>query len=269
MNNSLETAQNKSVKQGDLYQLGKHRLLCGDATNAKNVAALLDGNQIDLVLTDPPYGVSYVESKQDFNLLAKSKRIQNDQQQTEDEYQAFSEQWMGAALPFLAQRNSFYIFNSDKMLFALRHAMDAQKIKFSQLLIWAKQQAVVGRLDYLPQHELIIYGWHGTHRFRKSKDKSLLFCPKPHRSSLHPTMKPVSLLRRLILNSSEIGNVVYEPFSGSGSTLMAAEQTKRRCFTVELDPEYCATIIKRWEQLTKEKSSLITNIYGHGKDRAD
>lgn len=263
MNNSPETTHNKSIKQGDLYQIGKHRLLCADATNAKSITALLESNQVDLVLTDPPYGVSYVESKQDFNLLAKSKRIQNDQEQSESEYQVFSEQWIAVTLPFLAQRNSLYIFNSDKMLFGLRKAMETQQIKFSQLLIWAKHQAVVGRLDYLPQHELIIYGWYGTHRFHKSKDKSLLFCPKPHRSSLHPTMKPVSLLRRLILNSTEVGNIIYDPFGGSGSTLMAAEQTKRRCFTVELDPEYCATILKRWEQLTKQQSIFITNIYGN------
>lgn len=266
MNNSPETMHNTSIKRGDLFQLGRHRLLCGDAADAEAVQTLIKNELVDLVLTDPPYGVSYVESKQDFNLLAKSKRIQNDQEQTEREYQSFSAKWMKAIVPHLAKYNSFYIFNSDKMLFALRDAMDAEHIKFSQLLIWVKHQAVVGRLDYLPQHELIIYGWHGTHRFRKSKDKSVLFCPKPNRSSLHPTMKPVSLLRRLILNSTDIGGLIYDPFGGSGSTLMAAEQTQRRCFTIELDPEYCTTIINRWEKLTTQQATLITNIYGNEKE---
>ncbi len=269
MNNTPEIKSRNSVNLGDIYQLGEHRLLCGDSTSVSNVKTLLDAEAIDLVLTDPPYGVSYVESKQNFNLLAKSKRIQNDQKQSDSEYQEFSERWLSAILPSLTKKNSIYIFNSDKMLFALRKAMDTQKVKFSQLLIWAKHQAVVGRLDYLPQHELIVYGWYGTHKFRKSKDKSLLFCPKPNRSKLHPTMKPIALLRRLILNSSEIGSIVYDPFGGSGSTLMAAEQTKRRCYTIELDPEYCVTIIKRWEQLTKKQSRLITNIYGKEKDQAD
>lgn len=261
MNNSQETKPNKSIKRGDLYQLGNHRILCADSTSPEAVKALIQQQNIDLVLTDPPYGVSYVESKQHFNLLSKSKAITNDQEQTEAQYQAFSEQWLDAILPYLAKRNSFYIFNSDKMLFALRKAMDAQNIKFSQLLIWIKQQAVVGRLDYLPQHELIIYGWYGTHRFQKSKDKSVLFCPKPNRSTFHPTTKPVSILRRLILNSTNVGNTVYEPFLGSGSTLLGAEQTKRRCLGIEIDEEYCATIIRRWEQLTKQTATLITNIY--------
>ena len=116
----------------------------------------------------------------------------------------------------------------------------------------------MGRLDYLPQHELIAYGWAGTHEFRKAKDRSVLFHPKPTRSPLHPTMKPVGLLRRLVLNSSDVGGVVYDPFGGSGSVLIACEQTKRRCLTVELDPEYCRTIIARWERLTGGKAERIT-----------
>ncbi|MCW1930105.1 MAG: site-specific DNA-methyltransferase [Candidatus Kerfeldbacteria bacterium] len=261
MNNSQESKQNASVNVGDLYALGEHRLLCADSTSPEAVRALFANNRITLLITDPPYGVSYVESKQHFQSLSKDKIIANDQQQTEEEYQHFSEKWLAALLPRMAGRNSMYIFNSDKMIFALRKAMDAQDIKLSQLLIWVKQQAVIGRLDYLPQHELIAYGWYGTHRFRKSKDKSVLYCPKPQRSTLHPTMKPIPLLRRLILNSTSIQDIVCDPFCGSGSTIMAAEQTKRRCFGMELDQEYCATIINRWEKLTHQKAKLITNIY--------
>ncbi len=105
-------------------------------------------------------------------------------------------------------------------------------------------------MDYLPQHELILYGWSGTHDFKRGKDKSVVFAAKPSKSTLHPTMKPIPLLRKLILNSTDIGDWVYDPFGGSGSTLIACEHTKRRCVMVEMDPEYCATITARWGKLT-------------------
>jgi DNA modification methylase len=129
--------------------------------------------------------------------------------------------------------------------------------KVAQLLIWVKSQAVIGRLDYAPQHELLLYGWHGTHKYRHSKDRSVLCYPRPSKSKLHPTVKPIALIRRLILNSSEIGDTVYDGFLGSGTSLLACEQTKRRCFAVELDYEYCLTTIRQWEQLTKRKAIRI------------
>lgn len=247
-----------SVKVGQIYQLGHHRLACGDATDPELIAKLVNNEEIHLVLTDVPYGVAYVESKQDFtHSVSKAKKIANDQTQTTDEYVTLMRNWIKATKPHLASKNVFYIFNSDKMLFALEDAMREEGVKFAQLLIWIKNHAVVGRLDYLPQHEVIAYGWHGTHTFRKSKDKSVLFYPKPHKSKLHPTMKPVGLLRRLILNSSRKGDVIYDCFGGSGSTLIACEQTKRRCYMVELDPEYCQVIIDRWEKLSGEKARIL------------
>ena len=205
------------VKTGDLIQLGDHLLACGDSTKQADVDRLLRGREIQLVLTDPPYGVSYVESKMGFTQsLAKPKVIQNDQIQSEEEYTSFTRAWLGACTPFMAKKNSVYIFNSDRMVFALRTGMQAAGFKFAQLLIWAKTHAVVGRMDYLPSHELIAYGWHGTHVFRKSKDKSVIICPKPSKSKWHPTSKPRQLLRRLILNSSKVGDVVYEPFAEIG-----------------------------------------------------
>lgn len=247
-----------SINTGNMFTLGEHRLICGDATDPQIVKKLVGEQSIDVVLTDVPYGVGYVESKQDFTQsVAKQKIIANDQSQTNTQYQQFMQDWIHAVKPFLANKNAFYVFNSDKMLFALEDALTAESVKFAQLLIWIKNSAVVGRLDYLPQHELIAYGWHGRHKFVKSKDKSVLFYPKPNKSVLHPTMKPIGLLRRLILNSSNRGEVVYDCFGGSGSTLIACEQTKRRCFMVELDPEYCQTIIDRWEKLTGEKARQI------------
>ena len=112
-------------------------------------------------------------------------------------------------------------------------------------------------MDYLPQHELIAYGWFGTHSFERSKDKSVLMYPKPSKSLLHPTMKPIPLLRGLILNSTKLNGIVYDPFGGSGSTLIACEQTKRTCFMVELDPEYCQTIIDQFEKLTGIKAKRL------------
>lgn len=247
-----------SINTGDMFALGEHRLICGDATDPLIVKKLVGEQLIDVALTDVPYGVGYVESKQDFTQsVAKQKIIANDQSQTNAEYQRFMQAWIRAVKPHLANKNSFYVFNSDKMLFALEDAFTSEGIKFAQLLIWIKNSAVVGRLDYLPQHELIAYGWHGRHKFVKSKDKSVLFYPKPNKSVLHPTMKPIGLLRRLILNSSNRGETVYDCFGGSGSTLIACEQTKRRCLMVELDPEYCQTVIDRWQKLTGEKASQI------------
>ena len=137
------------------------------------------------------------------------------------------------------------------MLFALKSGLDVSNFKFCQLLIWIKNHSVIGRLDYLPQHELIAYGWYGSHKFFKSKDKSILAFPKPQKSLLHPTMKPISLLRHLILNSTQIGDYVYDPFGGSGSTLIACEQTKRKCLMVELDQKYCQVIINRYQKMNK------------------
>jgi DNA modification methylase len=121
--------------------------------------------------------------------------------------------------------------------------------RLAQILIWIKNNQVMGRRDYLTKHELIAYGWYGTHQFYKSKDKSVLFYPKPNASPLHPTTKPAVLIRRLMLNSSSIGDVVYDPFAGSGTTLIACEQTRRICLTVEIDPNYCKVVIDRYNNL--------------------
>ena len=178
------------------------------------------------------------------------RKIANDHIQSEYEYRNFTREWMEACKANMSTRNSFYIFNCDKMLFSLREGIRDSGYHFTQLLIWAKSHAVIGRMDYLPQHELIVYGWMGKHVFMKSKDKSILAYPKPSKSLLHPTMKPIGLLRRLILNSSKINSVVYDPFGGSGSTLIACEQTKRKCRMVEIDHLYCEVILKRFADLT-------------------
>lgn len=257
MKNSQAKRPQNSVKLWDIFQLGEHLLLCGDSTRLEQVETLLKDSKIKLILTDPPYGVGYVEnsiksSKKDHKIIA------NDHVQSEEEYKDFTQRWLASVKPYLEAKNSYYIFNSDRMLFALKNALDTQGFKLSQLLIWVKTGAVIGRLDYCPQHELIAYGWHKVHEPLKDKDKSVLIAPKPKKNALHPTMKPVSLLRRLILNSTALGATVYDPFLGSGSTLIACEQTKRRCLGVELDPDYCEVIIERFEKITGVKAIKLT-----------
>ncbi len=242
------------INKGDLIILGEHRLLCSDCTNPANLKKLMGDEKIKSIISDVPYSVAAVESKQFMKTANNHKIIANDQLQTEEHYTKFMRDWLAITKPYLADYNSYYIFNADKMVFALKDALDQENFHFAQLLIWIKNHAVVGRLDYLPQHELICYGWFGKHRFRKSKDKSLLYFPKPNKSELHATMKPVGLIRTLILNSTEIGEIVYDAFLGSGTAIIAAEHTKRRCFGMEIDLDHCATIVKRYEKLTGLKA---------------
>lgn len=241
----------EKIEIGTVIKLGNHFLIRGDSRDPEIIKKLVGKNKINLVLCDPPYGVALVESKTGFSGNKNNfKPIENDHEQSDEEYRRFTSDWISAVKPYLEKKNSLYIFNSDKKIFALRDGMIESGCRFSQLLIWAKTNAVIGRLDYLPQHELIAYGWIGTHRFMRSKDKSILVYPKPQKSPYHPSTKPVGLLRRLILNSTKINDFVYDNFGGSGSTLMAAEQTNRRCLMVEMDEEYCKTIASRFEKLT-------------------
>lgn len=246
-----------SIKLGDTFRLASHVLLCGDSRNKEAVAKLIGNHKIKAVITDPPYGVAVTESKEKFQALSKNKPILNDHLQSDEEYQVFSREWIEVITPYLELKNSFYIFNSDKMVFALREGMLNAGIKLAQLLVWVKTQAVIGRMDYAPQHELIAYGWFGVHEFLKSKDKSVLVCPKPNKSNMHPSTKPLDLIRRLILNSTRINDIVFDGFLGSGTTLLACEQTKRICIGVEMDTEYCQTIIDRFEKLTGIKAEKL------------
>ncbi len=245
------------IKPGTIWQLGENRLAFGDSRDSELLARLIGQEKINLICCDVPYAIGVVESKRNFKTLAKDKIIANDHLQSDQEYRTFNRKWLETITPYLARRNAAYIFNADKMIWSLRGGMVDAGFKISQLMIWVKSQAVVGRLDYAPQHELILYGWRGTHKFRRSKDKSVLFYPRPLKSALHPTTKPIGLIRRLILNSSEIGEAVFDGFLGSGTCLLACEQTKRRCFAVEIDLEYCLTAIKQWERLTGQKAKML------------
>jgi len=254
----METSKQKSlIKLGDIYKIGDHILAVGDAQNVEFVNRAVGEKKINAVISDVPYGVDFAASKKDFCKIKVDKDILNDDFVSEAQYAEFIKNLFIPIVPHLARKNSFYIFNSDKMLFALRDGMEKAGVHFSQLLIWIKSHAVIGRKDYLPMHELIAYGWHGVHEFKKSQDKSVLYCPKPNKSPLHATQKPLSLMRRLILNSTSVGDCIYEPCAGSGSTGIACEQTKRKCIMVELDLDYCKTIIERFDKNFNLKAEKI------------
>jgi len=249
--------QKNSIKPGDIYRIGDHILAVGDAQNVDLVKRAVGDRKINAVISDIPYGVDFAASKKNFCKIKVDKDILNDGFVSEPQYAKFVKNLFSPIIPHLTRKNSFYIFNSDKMLFALRDGMQQAGVHFSQLLIWIKNHAVIGRKDYLPMHELIVYGWYGTHKFKKSQDKSVIFCPKPNKSPLHATQKPLSLMRRLILNSTSIGDIVYEPCAGSGTTGIACEQTKRKCVMVEFDVGYCQTIIDRFERIFNIKARKI------------
>ena len=259
--------QNNLIKRGNIFKLGEHLLLCGDAREKALIDDFLKRQNLDLVLTDPPYGIDYVGSKDwqglrgpsgEAKYFSKHRVIKGDERQNDENYDQFTQKWIESCKDYLNQPNAFYIFNSEHMILSLMQGMKYAGLHFAQLIIWIKQAGVLGRKDYIHQHELIAYGWRGKHKFYRGKGRGLILYPRPQRSILHPTMKPVGLLRKLILNSTKIGATVYDPFGGSGSTLIACENTKRKCLMVEIEPEYCKTIIDRWEKLTKLKAEKLS-----------
>lgn len=247
-----------TVTIGDIYQVGSHRVACGDCRDAVLVERVLHEDTVAMILTDIPYAVAYVENK-----LTKGgtehEPIANDHLQSDEEFSAFTQSWLEAVRPFLKPKNSGYTFCSDKMLFAFRDGMVGAGFRFGQLLHWLKTSSVLGRLDYSPQHETVLYFWHGTHEFMKSHDKSIIIHPKPAKNKHHPTSKPIPVLQRFILNSSRIGDLVYDPFAGSGTTALAAEITGRRSVSIELLPKYCQIIIGRLEKITGLKAKKISS----------
>ncbi len=250
---------NRTIQQNDIWSINGHIIGCGDALDTAFVSRLVGEKKIRAILCDPPYGVAYVEGKRDFNKLGSdtNKAIIGDQLQSDEQYAVFTRTWLEAVKPHLESYNACYIFNSDLMYPALRQGMKDAGFYYSQGLIWVKNTVVLGRKDYLPMHELIAYGWHGRHKMERSKSKSVLFHPKPVASKLHPTQKPVGLLRKLIPNSTKIREFLYDPFLGSGSTAIACEHLGRRCIGIDLDPLYVGTAIARLEKLTGNKAQKL------------
>lgn len=247
----------RTINIGDVHRIGDHLVARGDCRERDLLTHVMGDDTINLIVSDSPYGVAYGENKLTTG-KTRHAPIANDHLQGEDEFSAFTQAWLDAVKPFMAPKNTAYVFCGDRMLFAFRDGLLKSGWKFGQILFWLKTAAVLGHLDYSPQHETLVTFWHGVHVFYKSKDKSVIIHPKPTKNKWHPTEKPIPILRRFILNSSKIGDLVYDPFAGSGTTALACAMTKRRSISIELEESYCRVIIERLEKLTGEKAVLLS-----------
>lgn len=233
------------AQPGDLWLLGRHRLLCGDATDPEHVARLVDGSSADLLLTDPPYNVGYQGKTKEKLTIANDKMAGTD-------YRAFLIGCLGAAKKHLAPGAVFYIWHADSEGFNVRGACADVGLQVRQCLVWVKSTFAMGRQDYHWKHEPCLYGWNeGAHIWLSDRSQTtVLEFAKPARNAEHPTMKPVELFAYLIGNSCPKAGLVLDPFGGRGTTLIAAEQTGRTAALVELDPRYVDVIVQRFEKLT-------------------
>lgn len=241
-------------RPGDVWRLGPHRLVCGDATTAEAYARLFpDGEQADMVFTDPPYNVNYANSAKD-KLRGKHRPILND---------ALGEGFYDFLFDALAlimahTRGAIYVAMSSSELDTLQAAFRAAGGHWSTFIIWAKNTFTLGRSDYQRQYEPILYGWPegATRHWCGDRDQGDVWqIKKPAKNDLHPTMKPVDLVERAIRNSSRPGDVVLDPFGGSGTTLIAAEKAGRVARLIELDPKYADVIVRRWQDWTGQQAT--------------
>lgn len=279
-----EGEQPSSVAYGDIYQLGRHRLMCGDSTSARDMKELIDGEKIDLYVTDPPYNVAY-EGKTE-----EAMTIKNDSMD-DASFRQFLRDAFSVADQHLKPGGAFYIWHADSEGLNFRAAVKETGWLLKQNLIWVKNSIVLGRQDYQWKHEPCLYGWKdgASHYFvdnralstvieedednlkemtkgelisyiktmQENSPTSIFYEDKPVRSDIHPTMKPLKLIARCVLNSSKKGERVLDSFSGGGSTLMVCEKTERIYYGMELDPIYVERTIKRWEEETGLKAEKI------------
>lgn len=247
-------------KLGDIWQLGEHRLMCGDSTKIDDVEKLMNGEKADMVFTDPPYSVNYTKKAKEILKSKNYVEIKNDNMSVE---QTSKEIWQPAF------KNAQLVSNDTCSIYATMPQGGDQMMMMMMMnaswqvkheLIWVKEAPVfsMGRLDYDYKHEPIAYGWNKQHKFYGKGEftKSVWEIPRTE-NKLHPTMKPVALIGNAIKNSTEKGQNVLDIFGGSGSTLIACEQLNRKCYMMELDEKYCDVIITRWENLTGKKAVLL------------
>lgn len=238
------------TKAGDVYQLGRHRLICGDSTDPKVIHKLMDSARVDLFLTDPPYNVDY-EGKTKDNL-----KIMNDTM-GDDDFRQFLRDAFFAADEVMKAGAVFYIWHADSEGYNFRGACHDVGWEVRQCLIWNKNCMVMGRQDYHWKHEPCLYGWKSGAGHLWSSDRkqtTILNFDRPSKSENHPTMKPVKLFDYQIQNNTKSEDIVLDTFAGSGTTVIACEQNGRTAYCCELDPKYCDVIIDRWEVLTGEKA---------------
>jgi len=244
------------TKPGDIYVMGKHRLMCGDSTSIEHLERLCDGQAVDMWLTDPPYNVAYEGKTKD------SLTIKNDSM-GDDQFRQFLRDAYVAADAVMKSGAVFYIWHADSEGYNFRGAAQDAGWKVRQCLIWKKSSMVMGRQDYHWKHEPCLYGWKegsGHLWAADRKQTTILEFEKPSRNGEHPTMKPVALFEYQMLNNTKGGDIVLDSFGGSGTTLIAAEKNGRVARLMELDPKYCDVIVKRWENFTGKKAVLLTEV---------
>ena len=243
-----EVTENPISRAGDVWLLGDHKVLCGDATKAEDYKTLLGDELVDMTFTDPPYNVNYANTAKD-KMRGKNRPILNDNMG--DGFGAFL---LAACQNILnVTKGAVYIAMSSSELDTLQSAFRAAGGKWSTFVIWAKNTFTMGRADYQRQYEPILYGWRdgAEHYWCGARDQGDVWqIKKPHKNDLHPTMKPVELVERAVRNSSKTRDLVLDPFGGSGSSLIACEKSGRRARLIELDPKYVDVIVKRWQDFT-------------------
>ena len=241
-----------TTKLGDLWILGEHRLLCGDSTSIDDVDKLMDGQLADMLLTDPPYNVAYEGGSK------IRDKIKNDKME-DNEFRQFLRDAFLSADMYMKRGAVFYIWHADLEAYNFRGAVNDVEWQVRQSLIWNNDNSAFGRSDYHWKHEPCLYGWKSGSSHLWASDRkqvTVLDFARPSNSKLHPTMKPVDLLAYQLTNNTKGSDLVLDLFLGSGSTLIAAEKTNRKCYGMELDPKYCDVIIQRWEEFTGNKAEL-------------
>ena len=254
-------------KPGDIWELGDHRLKCGDSTDLETVKSLMGGALADMVFTDPPYGVAIGDKNAILNSVQKAgcccKNIENDTLPVEDLYQVLRRAFENAK-SVSADDACYFVCSPPGGEFGLMMMMMMQDagLKVRHQIVWNKNSATfsLGRLDYDYKHEAILYTWTKSHHnYRGGAFRTSVWdIPKPRKCDLHPTMKPVELVANCLLDGTKEGDTVLDIFGGSGTTLVACEQLGRKCRIVEIDPHYCDVIIARWEALTGKTAQLST-----------
>lgn len=241
------------TKRGDIWQLGRHRLMCGDSTNIEHMKRLIGKEKVDMLLTDPPYNVNY-EGKTD-----EALKIENDSMD-DAEFRSFLKDAFSVADGVMREGAVFYIWHADLEGYNFRGAVKDVGWQVRQCLIWNKNSMVIGRQDYHWKHEPCLYGWKdgAAHLWcNDRKQTTVLDFDRPTKNIEHPTMKPVKLFDYLIKNNTKPNDIILDSFAGSGTTLIACEQNGRVARLMELDPKYCDVIIKRWEEFTGKQAVKI------------
>lgn len=248
---ALDQIEEPVTKLGDIWKLGRHYLMCGDSTKQEFVLKLMQGNKVDLFLTDPPYGVNYEGSD--------GQTIKNDDLPEPILFELLTKAFK-CADEVLKEGSTFFIWHADSRRYIFEGACREIGWQIRQNIIWCKNAPTYGKQDFQWQHEPCLYGWKSgaSHNWYSDRtQKTLLYFDKPKHNDLHPTMKPLDLFGYQVQLSSKKNDIVLDLFGGSGTAICACEKLDRTCYTMELEPKYCDVIIKRWELLTGEKAVLI------------